>query len=122
LRYVPFMNSHHDKATITEAGELHFQSEVLSTTSTVLVAFCAPWSRPCQILEPVLEAVAASSPGSLKVLKVNVDDNLDLGIQYDIQSIPTLLCFVNGKVCARMVGTASKEAILSKVKPFIPSV
>jgi len=55
-------------------------------------------------------------------VKLNADDHPDLGAWYDIQSIPTLLCFVNGKVCFRIVGTASKEAILTKLEPLLPSV
>jgi thioredoxin 1 len=113
------MDIHHDKPVIAEVDEAHFQSEVLSAKQPVLVAFCAPWSRPCQILGPVIDDLATSSSGSLRVFKVNVDDHFDLGIWYDIQSIPTLLCFVNGKECVRVVGTASKEAILAKLQAFI---
>ena len=54
------------------------------------------------------------------MVKVNADDSLDLSLWYDIQFVPTLLCFVEGNPCLRIVGTASKEAILAKLKPFIP--
>ena len=105
----------------TEIGETNFESEVLKSKQPVIVAFSAPWSQPCRIIRSVLDEVATACAGRLKVLRVNVDDHPDLGAWYDIQSIPTLLCFVSGKVCVRIVGTASKEAILSKLKPFLPT-
>ena len=104
-----------------EIGETNFDLEVLRSKEPVMVAFSAPWSRPCHIISSVVDEVATACAGRLKVLRVNVDDHPDLGAWYDIQSIPTLLCFVSGKVCVRIVGTASKEAILSKLEPFLPS-
>jgi thioredoxin 1 len=95
-------------------GEDDFQSEVLRSTQPVLVAFWAPWSHPCQILSSVLEEVAAACNGTVKVVKVNADDNPDLSLWYDVQSIPTLLCFANGALRGKLIGTASKEAILAK--------
>jgi thioredoxin 1 len=104
--------------SILEINEPDFSREVLQSTQPVLVNFWADWSQPCRRLDPVLEEVAAACQGRAKVVKVNADDNPDLGISYWIQSIPTLLCFVNGQVGARIVGTASKEAILTVLKPF----
>jgi thioredoxin 1 len=108
-----------DKAQIVEIDEKNFESEVLRSKQPVMVAFLTLWSRPCHIIGSVLDEVATACAGRVKVVKVNADDNLDLGVWYEIQSIPTLLCFVNGKVSVRIVGTASKEAILSKLMPFI---
>jgi thioredoxin 1 len=108
-----------DKIQVAEVREANFELEVLRSKLPVLVAFLALWSRPCHIIGSVLDEVASACAGRAKVVKVNVDDNLDLGIWYEIQSIPTLLCFVDGKIGIRIVGTASKEAILSKLKPFI---
>lgn len=110
-----------DKTPNTEIGETNFESEVLRSKHSVLVAFSAPWSRPCQVLMPVLDEIATACDGRVEVVRVNVDDHPDLGLQYKIQSIPTLLCFVSGKVCVRIVGTASKDAILSKLGYFLPS-
>jgi len=103
----------------TEIGETNFESEVLKSKQPVIVAFSAPWSQPCRIIRSVLDEVATACAGRLKVLRVNVDDHPDLGAWYDIQSIPTLLGFVHGAVGVRMVGTASKEAILSRLQPFL---
>jgi thioredoxin 1 len=107
-----------DKTQIVEIGEANFYSEVLQSKRPVLVVFLAPWSRPCQILRPVLDEVVTACAGSVKVAWVNADDNLNLSMWYGIQSIPTLLYFVDARPRARVVGTASKEAILSLFKPF----
>jgi len=102
---------------IIEISEGNFESEVLRWKQPVLVAFSAAWSRPCQILDSVLEKVAAACAGRMKVARINADNHPDLGLIWKIQSIPTLLCFADGSLRARIVGTASKEAILSKLRP-----
>ena len=94
----------------------NFDSEVLQAKQPVLVAFLTVWSRPCAILAPVLDEIASERAGKLKVVRVNADTSLDLSLWYDIQSIPTLLYFVSGNVRAKIVGTATKEAILSKLE------
>lgn len=108
-----------NKAQMIEIGETHFKSEVTESRQPVLVAFLTSWSRPCHVIRPVLDEVVAACAGSIKVMAVNADDNPDLGMWYGIQSIPTLICFVDGNERARIVGTASKEAILAKLKPFM---
>ena len=110
------MNTGQNKIPIIEIDEGNFESEVLSWKQPVLVAFSAAWSRPCQILDSVLEEVAAACDGRGKVVKINADNNPDLSLIWKIQSMPTLLYFVDGKLRGRIVGTASKEAILSKLR------
>ena len=110
------MKTNPDKIRIIEIGEANFESEVLRWKQPVLVAFSAAWSRPCQILDSVLEEVAAAVAGRVKVVKINADNNPDLSLIWEIQSIPTLLFFADGTLRARIVGTASKEAILSKLR------
>jgi thioredoxin 1 len=110
------MTAEHAKRTIADVGEADFESEVLRSNQPVLVAFWAPWSRPCHVLDPALDEVAAVCAGRVKVVKVNADDNPELSIWFDVQSIPTLLFFVAGHFSARIVGTASKEAIISRLE------
>ena len=110
------MNASHHKIPIIEIGEANFESEVLRCKQPVLVAFSAAWSRPCQILDSVLDEVAAGCAERVKVVKINADNNPDLSLVWNIQSIPTLLYFVDGNLRGRIVGTASKEAILSKLR------
>ncbi len=93
----------------------NFDSEVLNSKQPVLVAFLTSWSRPCAILSPVLDEIAVELSDKLKVVRIDADTSLDLSLWYDIQSIPTLLYFVSGNVRVKIVGTATKEAILSKL-------
>src|SRR5258705_6705149 len=109
------MKMNQDKKTIIEIGEANFESEVLKWKQPVLVAFSAAWSRPCQILDSVLEEVAVGCAGRVKVAKINADNHPDLSQVWRIQSIATLLYFVEGNLRAKVVGTASKEAILCKL-------
>lgn len=91
----------------------NFQKEVLESTIPVLVDFWAPWCGPCKMLAPTLAAIADENEGSLKVGKVNVDEQQELASQFGIMSIPTLLVFKNGKVTNQTMGLQPKESILS---------
>ncbi len=110
------MSANEDKAQPIVVCDADFDSEVLKCKQPVVVAFWAPWSRPCHVIDATLEEVAAACAGSAKVVKVNADDNPDLSLWYEIRSIPTLLYFVDGNLRATLVGTASKEAILAKLQ------
>ena len=106
------------KALTADVAEANFGAEVLQSKQPVLVEFWTPWSRPCQVLELTLQDIARCWAGKARVVKVNADDSLDLSLLHDIQSIPTLIYFLDGKARVRIVGTASKEAILGKLRPF----
>jgi thioredoxin 1 len=93
-----------------------FAAQVLDSKQPVLVEFWAPWSRPCQVFDSILQDLANALGSKVKVLKVNADDCLDLSLCYDIQSVPTLLYFLDGEPRLRIVGTATKDAILIKLK------
>lgn len=110
-----------NNSRIAWIDEAHFQQEVLSATQAALVAFLTPSSLSCQGLAPVLEEVAASLAGAVRVLQVDVNENLRLSMWYEIQAIPTILCFLNGRVCVRIVGAVGKEAIIAKLQSFLPA-
>ena len=112
------MNSNEIEVQIVEIGEANFFSEVVQSKRPVLVGFLAPGNQPFQVLRLVLDEVATACVGSVKVVWVNAADNPNLSIWYRIQSIPTLLYFVDGRPRVRVIGAASKEAILSQLKPF----
>ncbi len=113
------MKTHHQTSTsVLEVKESQFQEQVLDSRQPVLVEFWAPWSQACKILEPILTEIAAGWRDKAKVVKINADDSLDLSVWFDIESIPTLLYFTHGKARLRIVGTASKEAILAKLEPL----
>jgi thioredoxin 1 len=97
---------------------LNFKAEVLESSLPVLVEFWTGWSQPCRVSDSVLQDVARDLAGKINVVKVDADASLDLSLYYEIQSIPTLIYFVKGRLCFRIVGTASKEAILAKLQTF----
>jgi thioredoxin 1 len=110
------MDSNTNETPIRKIDEKDFELEVLRAKLPVLVEFGAQWSRPCHLLLPVLNEVMAACLGNVKFVVVNVDDNPDLGLWYGIRSIPTLVFFLNGKIRDKIVGTTTKEAVLSKLK------
>ena len=96
-----------------------FVAEVLASKQPVLAEFWTPWSRPCQVLDSVLQKLATDCAGKIKLLKVNADDCLDLSLVYDIQSVPTLFCFVEGHPAWSIVGTATSDAIKGKLNGLL---
>jgi thioredoxin 1 len=103
-----------------EINESEFETEVLRSAQPVLVGFLTGWSNPCRLVEPILDEVAAACDGNVKVFKVNVDDNPDLGTIYVIQSVPTLIYFINGAIRMKIIGMASPKAILAKLQSLTP--
>ena len=96
-----------------------FESEVLQSEQPVLVDFWATWCRPCIAITPAVEEIANELSGQAKVFKVDVDQNQDLAMKYDIMSIPALLVFKGGKEVDRMVGAGSKADIKGLVEKHI---
>lgn len=110
------MDPHHEKGPGVELGQANFDREVLRSKQPVIVAFLAPWSRPCHVLGGVLAEVTFACGESARVFRVNADDHPELSLWYDIQSVPTLLFFAGGSLRARLVGTTSKEAIMARLQ------
>jgi thioredoxin 1 len=98
-----------------EFTDKNFQSDVVSSTTPVLVDFWAPWCGPCKMLDPVVEEIAGEYDGRLKVGKLNTDDNRETAAKYGIMSIPTIMIFKGGEVKARIVGAQPKRAIVEKI-------
>ena len=96
----------------------NFQSEVLDSDTPVLVDFWATWCGPCQMMGPVVEAVAEEKT-DIKVGKLNVDENPDTAQKFGIMSIPAFKVFKNGEVVGDIVGAMSKEAFLAKLEPLV---
>ena len=104
---------------VSEINDTNFEMEVLQSSEPVLVDFWAPWCGPCHVLAPTIEKLAIQYDGSVKVGKVNVDENLEAAETYGIQSIPTVMLFKNGQVVDRIIGVQPLqryEQALAKVK------
>jgi len=98
--------------SVTEITNSNFKTEVLDSSSPVLVDFWASWCGPCRMIAPVLEEVAKEKAGTVKVGKINVDEQPQLASQFGVMSIPTLVLFKGGKAVNKSVGVKPKEAIL----------
>ena len=109
------MNAAPTKERQLEIGKVNFDSMVLRSQRPVLVLFWAPWSTACRVAEPVLNEVMREISGGVSIVRINADENPHISLWYGIQSLPTLLYFVNGDVHSRIVGTASKEVVLTKL-------
>ena len=91
----------------------NFKEEVLNSEKPVLVDFYADWCGPCNAMSPVIEELSKELEGKAKVGKINVDENSDIAVEYNVMSIPTLIVFKNGKEEKRLVGLRDKEELLS---------
>jgi len=103
--------------TIT-ATDQSFQ-ELIAGDTPVLVDFWAEWCGPCRMIAPMVEEIAAEYAGTLKVAKLNVDENPQTAGTYDVMSIPTLIVYRNGQPQKRIVGARPKLAMLADLAEFI---
>jgi thioredoxin 1 len=108
-------------ANIDAVNDANFQTEVIeaSKTQPVMVDFWAEWCRPCHMLTPTVEEIAKENAGKLKVVKLNVDENMNSAGKFNIRGIPTLLVFKGGQVAEQLVGAIPKEQIVKALQKHL---
>jgi thioredoxin 2 len=92
-----------------------FSQEILNTSGVILLDCWAPWCGPCRMIGPIMDQLASEAQGRYRVAKLNVDDNPRTASQFQIQSIPTMLIFKDGKLVDRLIGAQPKPAIASRL-------
>ena len=107
-------------ANIQELSESSFETEVLGSAKPVLVDFWSPMCTPCRRIAPLLEQFAIENPETVKVVKVNTDDNMKLAADHSIFSIPTLILFKDGQEVDRFVGF--DQSIKSRLQEAVSQI
>jgi thioredoxin 1 len=103
-----------DKTTVAVTDD-SFSSDVLSSSTPVLVDFWATWCGPCKMVAPVLEEIASEKAGALTVAKLDVDENPTTARDFQVVSIPTMILFKGGEPVKRIVGAKGKAALLREL-------
>jgi len=104
---------------VLEVSDATFDQEVLKSEQPVLVDFWAVWCGPCKAIAPIVDGIAATYAGKLKVAKVNVDENSATPGRYGVRGIPALLFFKGGKVADQVVGFVPQEVIEEKIQKLL---
>ena len=104
---------------ITKLSEDTFQDEVIGSEEPVLVDFTAVWCGPCKMLDPVVKELAMEWDGKVKVVKLDVDDNPSLAMNYQVMGVPTLMLFKEGKPVERVTGYQPKDRLRTKFTPHL---
>ena len=104
---------------IAHVSDDQFDAEVLQSSEPVLVDFWAEWCGPCKMIAPILDELAETYGGRLKVAKINIDHNQKTPRSYNVRGIPTLMIFKNGKVEATQIGAVSKTQLSQMIDSAI---
>ena len=103
--------------SLTKTTDETFNQDVLQSDAPVLLDFWAEWCGPCKMIGPILEELSEEYAETVKIMKLNVDENNNTAIAYAVRSIPTLILFKGSKVQAQHIGSASK----AQLKEFLNS-
>ena len=100
---------------VLKVSSAEFKKEVLESEIPVLVDFYADWCGPCKMMSPIIEEIAENLNGKVKIAKINVDEEADLAIEYEVSSIPTFLLIKNGQVVTNIIGMRYKKYLEEKI-------
>ena len=106
-------------ADIKNVTDADFQAEVLESEQPVLVDFWAEWCGPCRVVAPVLEEIAAERADELRIVKLNIDENQQTAMDFQILAIPTMVLFRNGQEAARIQGAMPKKRLEQQLEPAL---
>jgi len=104
---------------VPRLSEATFKSEVIESTLPVLVDFTAAWCGPCKMIEPLLKQLAQDWDGKIKVSKLDVDENPNISLEYQVMGIPTLILFKNGQPVERVTGYLPMDRLQKKFSPHL---
>ena len=107
-------------APIPSTSDRTFEADVLRSDLPVLVDFGAEWCHPCQQLDPIIDELAAEWQGKVRVVKLDIDQNVATTMKFGVMGVPTLMLFVGGEVKERLSGYQPKRKILDKLGPSLP--
>jgi thioredoxin 1 len=106
-------------ADIKHVTDADFQAEVIESEQPVLVDFWAPWCGPCRVVAPVLEEIADERAEELRIVKLNIDENQQTAMNYQILAIPTMVLFRNGQEAKRIQGAMPKKRLEAELEPAL---
>jgi len=103
---------------LPQVTDNNFQAEVLEAGEPVLVDFWAPWCGPCRVVHPILEEMSGERD-DVKIVSINIDENLETANQYEVLSIPTMIVFKGGQPAKRIVGAMPKKKLEAEIEPAL---
>jgi thioredoxin 1 len=104
--------------SITAVTDTTFQAEVLESDKPVLVDFWAPWCGPCRLIAPILEEMSAERD-DLRIVKLNIDENMETPANFGILAIPTMILFRDGAEAVRIQGTQPRKRLEAQLEPAL---
>ena len=102
--------------SVTSLNEKNFEEEVLKSEKPVLIDFWASWCGPCRMMSPVVDEIAEEMKDEVKVCKINIDEEQNLAVKYNVMSIPTFIVIKEGREIGRSAGVQDKAEIVNMIK------